>query len=77
MSNRQITDVITQILKVIPEDEKDLRADLNWLSYDSMYKAPEQELGQWIFLAQMLTDHIGAPKKGHWSGQVSDIVLNK
>lgn len=62
MNRRICTDVIQQMLDIIPENNTELIKDLQWNYEDASYKAPEETI-QWIKTSQTLQKHISNPKE--------------
>lgn len=75
MSRRICTDVIKEMLNVIPKDKKELIKDLEWNYEDASYKAPEENF-QWIRTSQTLLNHIPIPTQ-EWEFQVLSIYSTR
>lgn len=75
MKRRNLPDVITQIIKEVPNSEPQMLQDLAWCYEDSVYKAPEEGIG-WDRVQQVLIDHIPVPQK-HWHWKVLSIFTTR
>lgn len=72
MDNKRIcTDVINEMLNVIPTDKTEFIKDLLWNLNDASYKAPEETL-HWMRTSHTLQKHIIKPKE-EWEFQVLSI----
>lgn len=59
MSTRSLTDVIQQMLEVIPSSEEELIIDLEYCLSSAQYSAPELMGLRWEHTAQVLYDRFG------------------
>ena len=60
MKRRICTDVISQMMKFIPESKTDFIKDLNQNYEDASYKAPEENI-QWARTSNTLQKHLPNP----------------
>lgn len=72
---RICTEVITEMINVIPKDQIELIKDLEWNYEDASYKAPEETI-QWVRTSLTLQQHIPIPKED-WEFQVLSIFSTK
>ena len=75
MNTRICTDVIQQMLDIIPENNTELIKDLQWNYEDASYKAPEETI-QWIRTSHTLQKHITKPTE-EWEFNVLSIFSTK
>ena len=75
MSERQIHDVIDEVLKVIPEGESVI-VDLDKLKHNASYSAPEEMGFCWRDFSLIIGDHLGEPDV-LWKKKVKAILADK
>lgn len=68
---RECTEVIKQMLEIVPKENQPLIDDLMWNYNDASYKAPEEVI-QWERTSGTLQKHIVNPKED-WEFQVLSI----
>lgn len=73
---RKLPAVISQMLKVIPADEKGLRSRLRALSATCSYAAPEMMKYKWVECANILSQEIPHPKEV-WEKRVEAIFSDR
>lgn len=70
---RDITKIIEAMLEHVPEDCAELRAGMEKVSRDSMFRAPEDQGRSWARLTLVLRDYFGEgdlPEWGHAIGRI-------
>ena len=77
--DRNFFTVLAQVQAAVPEWETPLLRDLENVESSAWYRAPEQMRSNWIFLATVLRDRLGAdePEHGTWQSDVDKIVRDK
>lgn len=73
---RDLTEVLAQMLDLIPESEKDLRARLSYIRDSAFYTPPESMGGQWRFALDALIQYIGEPKT-EWQIRVCELFSGR
>ena len=74
---RQITDVITQLVAVIPTTETHLLQQLEFIKRDVPYKAPETMGEMWYRLSMELQSNTPRIPTEDWHFQAMSIVSTK
>ncbi len=75
MERRNCQEVISKMLKLIPEEKTEFIKDLKWNFEDAVCKAPEEIL-QWARTMQTLQEHIPNPSQD-WEWEVLSIFTTK
>ena len=75
MEKRLCTDVIDQMINIIPKENTQLIQDLQWNHIDASYKAPEETI-QWYRTSETLRKHIPNPKE-NWEFDVLSIFTTE
>ena len=70
---RFITDVITEILTVVPSFEGHLRHELESIHESACYTAPEAQQLRWVQLQDCLLTNIGTTPTLEWEFEVLSI----
>lgn len=75
---RMVYNVIERIMAVIPDEDPwiALKAELETIRRDTLYKAPEQMPEYFQAVANLLNTHIGEPDEP-WKKEVADIFGDK
>lgn len=69
MIRRECTNVIRQMLSIIPINEVEFINALNWNYEDASYKAPEETI-QWERTSQTLQKYIPFPPTEKWQKDI-------
>ena len=77
MSDRNIGEVVDQMLEKIPASAAGLRADLRCMMRDASYLAPELMGGLWDVLSVHLNHHVPFPPEEDWQWEVGAIMADK
>lgn len=78
MADRKITEVIKQLLEVIPVELKHARESLDRVSYDSTFRAPEIMYESWADLRDVLRDMLdGKQPSKEWEIRMCEIMTTK
>lgn len=75
MKRRICTEVIRDMMVLLPDDQHDLRKALEWNYEDALYKAPEETL-QWVRTMQTLQKYIPNPSED-WHFKVLSIFTTR
>ena len=74
---RNVVDVIDQVLGIVPEAEKELRGRLEDLRRNAKYKAPEVMRDIWSGMGHLLNDSLPFPPKEEWQWKVAATFANQ
>ena len=77
MSERNIVEVIDQVLAIVPENYETLHRQLKSISYSAGYTPPEGMRDRWYDASIALQDALGSDLKLLWVQEVNDIWMDK
>ncbi len=72
MSNRNIVDVLDEMIKVVKTDQANLISTLNSIRSSASYSSPEMLAQRWGELSMTLQNHIPVPKE-EWEFDILSI----
>lgn len=76
MTDRVFSEVLDQILEVVPNDSLKLQNRLIAIQISSLFAAPEMQYAFWRIAADILEEEIGVPTMA-WELKVSNIFVGK
>lgn len=74
---RDPSEVIRDILKVLPESKVELRVRLAKIADDSAYLPPEYKLPSWVAMANALNRHIAFPPQQPYELEIFELVTGQ
>jgi hypothetical protein len=76
---RNFGEVLDKAIKITPEQELDLRSDLNELGISARYRAPEQSWDNWRDITMIVARYFGNIKPEdltNWQRQFCKLITN-
>ena len=74
---RSLIDVLTRIVEKVPQEENDLRFELDRLTKKLAYTAPELESALWLRLHHILRRSVDEERTDDWIRDIRDIYVGK
>lgn len=75
MKDRNLAQIIDDMLTVIPEEQHQLKANLLGVKTSSEYAAPEIQTQWWRKAAEILQAEVPHPEDEDWSMKMADIFI--